>query len=159
MLHGRPTAGLRSVRGAHSPAPGPPTLLCGAMTPMVSTASAAQMAARRPSCEAHLCHFEAARTIFGSTAVRPHGLRRHLEAMDASAHSQANTWADVNPSGSLPSARYNSAGFWSNTLDGFFIYGGRGAGNSRGPSKGALCFLPGNLKDVWFYSRQAGRTG
>lgn len=67
---------------------------------------------------------------------------------------QANSWEDLNPSGSLPAARYYSVGIWSNPLDGFFIYSGDTSSLDLRECFGWLC--RGFMNDVWFYNRQAG---
>ncbi|CAE7199689.1 gefF [Symbiodinium microadriaticum] len=54
---------------------------------------------------------------------------------------QANSWEQLSPSGTAPSARTAHTAVWSPDADGFYTFGG--------------CYNHGELNDVWFYARQA----
>ena len=43
---------------------------------------------------------------------------------------EANSWEALSPTGSIPSARHAHTAVWSDTADGFFIFGGHD-GSSR----------------------------
>eukprot|EP00434_Breviolum_minutum_P002503 symbB.v1.2.002214.t1/scaffold119.1/size318073/12 len=53
---------------------------------------------------------------------------------------EANTWEELSPTGSIPSARNFHTAVWSDRADGFFIFGGSGSNR---------------LNDMYFYSREA----
>ncbi|CAE7513568.1 unnamed protein product [Symbiodinium necroappetens] len=56
---------------------------------------------------------------------------------------EANYWEQLSPSGAAPPARYRivDGGVWSPAANGFYVFGGEGAGSS-------------NLNDLWFYGRE-----
>ena len=55
---------------------------------------------------------------------------------------QGNSWQQITPSGSPPTARYEHVGAWSTSADGLYIFGGYDGGD--------------RLNDLWLFSRQAG---
>ncbi|CAE7257921.1 gefF [Symbiodinium sp. CCMP2592] len=55
---------------------------------------------------------------------------------------QANSWTELSPSGTAPSARSSSYPVWSPAADGFYVFGGWDGSSP--------------LNDLWFYGRQAG---
>ncbi|CAE7841464.1 gefF, partial [Symbiodinium necroappetens] len=58
--------------------------------------------------------------------------------------SQANSWEQLSPSGTVPSSRNSHTAVWSSAANGFYVFGGY---NGAGPES---VFL----NDLWFYARQ-----
>ncbi|CAE7280042.1 ABCB1 [Symbiodinium necroappetens] len=67
--------------------------------------------------------------------------------------SQANSWEQLSPNGTAPSARVAHTAVWSPEADGFYAFGGT---DSPGPESTSGNYCPcNNLGELWFYARQA----
>jgi len=61
---------------------------------------------------------------------------------------QANEWEALSPGGSIPSARREHTAVWSDTADGFYVFGGFDGGSRclSGATFGNCCEFAGTVK-------------